>query len=160
MVWPTEAAFVIFVLDKNKNPTTRIFWKMFKISCLLLFLRDLTETSEFHDLQKLWKFSIQSIKSLIFVTHASLSVLTGKVGTVTMVTGLRTVACPTSWVCGASTAVGFPSDWFPWLITVLFTWAPLVLACVLAWTCGRVWWVKVWVMWPTMVGWETVTPWE
>lgn len=92
--------------------------------------------------------------------QASFNVLTGKVGTVTMVTGLRTAACPTSCGWGASTAVGFPSDGLPWLITAaLFTWPPLVLAWGLAWTCGRVWWAKVWVMWPTMVGWETDTPW-
>lgn len=77
-----------------------------------------------------------------------------------MVTGLRTAACPTNCGWGASTAVGFPSDGFPWFImAVLFTWPPLVLAWGLAWTCGRVWWVKVWVIWPSMVGWETDTPW-
>lgn len=55
--------------------------------------------------------------------------LSGKVGTVTMVTGLRTAACPTSWGWGASTAVGFPSDGFPWLtMAAPFTWVPLVLA--------------------------------
>lgn len=61
--------------------------------------------------------------------QASFNVLTGKVGTVTMVTGLRTAACPTNCGWGASTAVGFPSDGLPWFImAALFTRPPLVVA--------------------------------
>lgn len=146
----TNISLEIFITIRPKKQTVDELCESCKFSCVC---------QRFSAIDY-WQECENSISSFIFkLFQDSLSVLTGKVGTVTMVTGLRTAACPTNCGWGASTAVGFPSDGLPWLITAaLFTWAPLVLAWGLAWTCGRVWWVKVWVMWPTMVGWETDTP--